>query len=53
VDQFEAGALRASAGVAFNWRSPIGPLSFSIAEPLNAEPGDEIERFQFTIGTLF
>jgi len=53
VDQFEAGVLRASAGVAFNWRSPIGPLSFSLAEPLNAEPGDELERFQFTIGTLF
>lgn len=53
VSDFETGALRSSAGISFNWRSPIGPLSFSIAEPINPEPGDETETFQFTIGTLF
>lgn len=53
VDNFESGALRSSAGISFNWRSPIGPLSFSLAEPINPEPGDETETFQFTIGTLF
>ena len=53
ANAFETGSLRASAGVAFNWRSPIGPLSISFAEPLNDEPGDETERVQFTIGTLF
>ena len=53
VDRFETSALRSSVGIALNWRSPIGPLSFSIAEPLNDKPGDDIERFQFTIGTLF
>jgi outer membrane protein insertion porin family len=50
---FESGNLRASAGVAFNWRSPVGPLSISLAEPIIDEPGDNTERFQFTIGTLF
>ncbi|MFW5969302.1 MAG: outer membrane protein assembly factor BamA [Halofilum sp. (in: g-proteobacteria)] len=50
---FESSDLRASAGVAFNWRSPVGPLSISVAEPLVDEPGDDTERFQFTIGTLF
>jgi outer membrane protein insertion porin family len=50
---FEAGELRASAGVAFNWRSPIGPLSISLAEPIIEESGDDTERVQFTIGTLF
>ncbi len=50
---FETGSLRASAGVAFNWRSPVGPLSISLAEPIIDEPGDDTERFQFTIGTLF
>ncbi len=42
--------LRYSSGLAFNWFSPVGPLSFSYAWPLNDKPGDEIERFQFTLG---
>ncbi len=45
--------LRYSAGVALVWLTPIGPLSFSLAEPLNDEPGDDIERFQFTLGMLY
>lgn len=53
ADDFEAGELRSSVGLSFNWRSPVGPLSFSVAEPVNPEPGDDTERFQFTIGTLF
>lgn len=53
ADDFEAGELRSSVGISFNWRSPIGPLSFSLAEPIDPEPNDETETFQFTIGTLF
>ncbi|MEX0606904.1 MAG: outer membrane protein assembly factor BamA [Halofilum sp. (in: g-proteobacteria)] len=53
VGDYETGELRSSAGISFNWRSPIGPLSFSFAEPINPEPEDETETFQFTIGTLF
>lgn len=52
-DDFEASELRTSAGVSFNWRSPVGPLSFSYAVPLNDEPEDDTESFQFTIGTMF
>jgi len=44
--------MRFSAGVGFNWISPVGPLSISYAIPLNDEPGDEIENFQFSIGQL-
>jgi outer membrane protein insertion porin family len=50
---FDADLLRASAGISFNWFSPIGPLTFSLAEALNEEPFDETEVFQFAIGTLF
>ncbi len=50
---FESDRLRASVGMAFNWRSPVGPLSISLAEPVIDEPGDDTERVQFTIGTLF
>ncbi len=49
----DLGEMRFSAGVAFNWYSPVGPLSLSIAEPLNDRPGDEIERIQFTRGRFF
>lgn len=48
-----AGPIRLSAGVSAEWRSPIGPLVFSLAEPLNPQPGDEREVLQFTVGTSF
>lgn len=46
----DLGQLRYSAGLAFNWFSPVGPLSFSYAIPLNDKPGDRTESFQFTLG---
>lgn len=42
--------MRYSGGAAFYWFSPIGPLSFSYGVPLNEQPGDDIERVQFSIG---
>jgi len=45
--------LRYSAGIAVSWYSPVGPLKFSVAQPLNKKEGDKIERFQFTFGTSF
>ncbi len=48
--RMELGQLRVSAGLAFNWFSPVGPLSFSYAMPLNEKSGDDIEKFQFTLG---
>ena len=47
------GALRYSTGLAFNWFSPIGPLSISYAFPLNARNDDKTERVQFTLGQAF
>lgn len=49
-EKLDLGELRYSAGLAFNWFSPVGPLSFSYAVPLNAKPGDQREAFQFTLG---
>ncbi|NND82462.1 MAG: outer membrane protein assembly factor BamA [Gammaproteobacteria bacterium] len=48
----ELDGIRFSAGVGFNWISPVGPLSISYATPLNEEEGDEVEKFQFSIGRL-
>jgi outer membrane protein insertion porin family len=52
-EKLDLGELRYSAGLAFNWFSPVGPLSFSYAVPLNEKPGDRIENFQFTLGVPF
>jgi outer membrane protein insertion porin family len=45
--------LRYSAGIGLSWISPVGPLKLSYAKPLNAQPGDRLERFQFQMGTGF
>jgi outer membrane protein insertion porin family len=47
------GQLRYSTGLAFNWFSPVGPVKFSYAIPLNDKPEDELEQFQFTLGIPF
>ncbi len=48
----ELDEIRFTAGIGFNWISPVGPLSISYAVPLNEEEGDEIEQFQFSVGQL-
>ncbi len=52
-ESIDLGALRYSAGVAFKWFSPMGPLSISYGVPLNDKPADSIQKVQFTLGTLF
>jgi outer membrane protein insertion porin family len=50
---FAFGDLRYSLGVAALWVSPLGPLKFSVAQPLNSKPSDKTEVFQFTFGNTF
>ena len=45
--------LRYSTGFGVAWISPLGPLKFSIAFPLNDKEDDDTQRFQFQIGTGF
>ena len=52
-DSFDASELRASAGVALLWRSPMGPIQISYAMPFRDQPGDETERLQFSFGGQF
>ncbi|MCK5877957.1 MAG: outer membrane protein assembly factor BamA [Candidatus Marithrix sp.] len=52
-EDFDSSEVRYSAGLSAIWLSPVGVLSFSLAEPLNENKDDQIERFQFTLGTTF
>ena len=45
--------LRYSTGLSAAWISPVGPLKFSVAVPLNKEDGDKTETFQFQLGNTF
>jgi len=45
--------LRYSTGAAITWYSPVGPLKFSYGVPLGIQQQDKLQRFQFTLGTLF
>ena len=48
-----SAGMRYSAGVAFTWISPVGPLKFSYALPINKQPQDRLQKFQFTLGSVF
>jgi len=45
--------LRYSAGIGVTWISGFGPMTFSLAKPLNASDIDREEVFQFTLGRGF
>jgi outer membrane protein insertion porin family len=47
------GPIRMSVGLAATWLSPLGPLKFSVAYPLNRQKDDNIQRFQFQMGSVF
>jgi outer membrane protein insertion porin family len=56
---FDLSEMRVSTGVAVQWLSPMGLFRFSYAYPLRYQDetrrqfGDEIEEFQFSVGTAF
>jgi outer membrane protein insertion porin family len=49
----DVGELRYSVGVGVTWITGFGPMTFSLAKPLNAGDEDEEEAFQFTLGRGF
>lgn len=52
-NSWNAKDLRASTGLSFRWRAPIGPIVISISKPLRTQPGDETETIQFSFGPQF
>lgn len=45
--------IRFSLGLSWTWITPIAPLSFNFARPLNSKSGDKTDFFQFQLGTTF
>ncbi|MEL6168454.1 MAG: outer membrane protein assembly factor BamA [Pseudomonadota bacterium] len=46
-------SLRSAIGVAINWSTPIGPLTFSFAQPIVSEDFDREQVFDISITTRF
>ena len=53
VGKHSLDITRSSYGVSFDWITPIGPLDFTYALPIKAKEGDDLRRFEFSIGTSF
>ena len=49
----DSDAIRSSAGVGIDWLTPIGPLNFSLSQPLSKASTDKTETFRFNLGTTF
>ena len=49
----DSNVIRSSTGVAMEYLSPVGPLSFSLTQPLTKKSSDQTETFRFNLGTSF
>lgn len=50
---FKLRELRTSWGITATFLTPLGAMKFSYAFPINPKPGDQTERFQFTLGAYY
>jgi len=53
VGEDSLNITRSSYGFQIDWVTPMGPLSFIWAWPIKKEDGDDLQRFEFSIGTTF
>jgi outer membrane protein insertion porin family len=53
VEDWSADDMRMSIGLGATWLSPVGPLAVSVAQPFNDSGGDDIQKFQFSLGAGF
>lgn len=49
----DTNEIRSSVGVAVDWITPIGPLNFSLSQPITKANSDKTETFRFNLGTTF
>ena len=49
----DSNKIRSAIGVAVDWFTPVGPLSFSLSQTLTKASTDITESFRFNLGTSF
>ena len=49
----DSNKIRSSTGISIDWFTPIGPLNFTLAQPITKASTDKTETFQFNLGTTF
>jgi len=49
----DSNKIRSSTGLALDLLTPVGPLSFSITQPISKASTDKTESFRFNLGTTF
>ena len=49
----KSNKIRSSTGIALEFLSPVGPLSFSLSQPITKNSTDKTETFRFNLGTTF
>ena len=49
----DSSKIRSAAGLGVDWLTPIGPLNFSLSQPISKANTDKTESFRFNIGTSF
>ena len=53
-DSIDDGSkIRSSTGLSASWISPIGPMTFTLAQNLSKASTDKTESFNFNLGTTF
>ena len=45
--------IRSSTGLAMDVTTPVGPLNFSLSQPITKSSTDKTETFRFNLGTTF
>jgi outer membrane protein insertion porin family len=49
----DSNKIRSSTGIGVDWLTPIGPLSFTLSQPITKADTDSTENFRFNLGTSF
>ena len=49
----DSSSIRSSTGIGMNLLTPVGPLSFSLTQPITKKSSDTTETFRFNLGTTF
>ena len=49
----DSNKIRSAIGIGADWFTPIGPMTFSLAQPLTKMDTDKTEEFRFQLGTTF